>query len=466
MIAYVLIADCNTMRSAKTCRLIFPLVVLISGTFLFVSKAKAPATGSNVVLITIDALRPDHLGCYGYNLNTSPNIDKLAKEGVLFTQAIAQGSKTNLTLPSLCTSTYPRTHGIYREGSKINPSLPTLAEILKKNSYSTGALACYIDRIQGLKRGFDSFLVRDVYDKAGVITKDAISWLDKNRGNKFFLWLHYFDAHAPYNPPPPYDKLFADKAVSGKRKVTLGNSPFDAFKAIPLYAVKGGITDIGYYISQYDGAIRFIDEQIGILANKLKEFNIDDKTIIVITADHGEMLGEHDYYFVHNTLYDPNIKVPLIIWCKPLISAPRIIQEQVQTIDIAPTILALLHIPKDRHMQGESLLPFIPRGKKRSRVFVFSEHHRLGNRAIECVRGEGWKLIREKEGDEERFELYNLDRDAGELNNLAGAEKEKFEYLKRKLNDWRGGTPAYKLEPCPLSEEEKKVLKVLGYLNS
>ncbi len=456
------------MKLSKRQKTVIVSLIVLPLVFIYALFLKAPNNPPprplNVILITIDALRPDHLGCYGYKLDTTPNIGKFAKEGVLFSQAINQGSKTHVSLPSIHTSTYARTHGIYNKGYRLNPLLKTLARTLKDNHYITAGIQYSTRYIPELKQGFDYIFDDPDANKADVITQKAVSWLEKNYQNRFFLWLHYFDTHAPYNPPMPYKQMFEKGANLNRRHVRLGDSLFDSYRAIPLYAAEGNITDIDYYIGKYDGAIRFVDEEIGIVLRKIEELHLDDKTVVVITADHGELLGEHDIYFVHWTLYDENIRVPLVIKCKGLIPPSRLITQQVQSVDIAPTILALLNIPKDPRMQGNSLLSLIlGKGGSPSR-YAFTELAREENGLTgECVRADGWKLIQSRKGQYEIYRMYNLDLDPGESNNLIDSEKERFGFLKGKLTQWRKRTPAFKLKTYLLSEEVKELLKSLGY---
>lgn len=454
------------MQTGKIRKIIIGFIfILIAAVSILLFKINNQPPDFNIVLITIDTLRSDHLGCYGYKLSTSPNIDGIAKQGTLFLEAVTHGSKTVLALPSLHTATYPRTHGVYIEGQKMNPSLPTLSGVLRKNGYRTAAVVFPIKGFMGLEKDFDSFVYVSDTARADETTREAVSWLEKNHQNKFFLWLHYFDPHSPYRPPPPYKYMFTDNSKLGRRHIPIGRITSECFNSIPPDVAEGDIRDVDYYISQYDGEIGFTDEQIGILLKKMKELNLDDKTIFVITSDHGELLGEHERYFMHLTLYDENIRVPLIIKCKGILPASKMIREQAESIDIVPTILELLRIPKDRHMQGRSLLPIILGKRKYLYKYAFSEHSRPANKLIkECVRTSEWKLIYTKEGTQEKFELYALGVDPGESNNLINVEKERSELLKEKLNNWRRRIPAHKSESFPIDEADARLLKSLGYL--
>lgn len=441
-------------------------IILFCIPIFVILHIKNASARPNIILITIDALRPDHLGCYGYKRAASVNIDKLAKEGVLFNQAISQGSETCVSLPSLHTATYPRTHGVYKEGFKINPSLATLAEILAKNDYLTMAITCNLKHIQGLQRGFN--ILFDEGDMpADGITQKAINWIENRRNDRFFLWIHYFDPHGPYKPPSPYNRIFLENMQ--KKELPVSDSMWCGDGVIPKYALERGIRDINYYISQYDGEIGFVDEQIGVLLTKMKELKLDKNLLIIISADHGEALGEHNRYFIHWLLYDEIIRVPLVIKYKKIIPEGKIINRQVESIDISPTILEILRINKPKTMQGKSILSLILRNESGPPEFAFSENARQDDIVRECIRTPGWKLI--FSGSDRglntsgSYELYNLNTDPGESRNLVNIEIEEFKFLKSKLSNWRKRIPAF--EPVvseSLTEEEKNKLKSLGYL--
>jgi len=428
--------------------------IFISGKFIY-TKTHRPK--KNVILIIVDALRPDHLGCYGYERKTSPNIDNLAKEGVLFTQTIAQGNCTPLSVPSILTSTYPHTHWVKDFGYQLNPSILTLAQVLKDYGYSTGFISepDILHTIRGLERGFD------IFNETGEVTKTAIDWLKDVRDRPFLLYLHYGSPHCPYRPPPPYNRMFLADKFKRQDKDTLEAKyqwAYDPiYLQIPKQIAEGNLAkeDVDYYISQYDGEIRFDDQQIGILLKRLKRLNLDKKTIIILTADHGEDLADHDINnaFKHSSAYDVVLKVPLIIKCTDIIPENKIITQQVQSIDIMPTIIDMLKIKKPETTEGVSLLPLILKGKEYPIPYAFSRS---------CViRTEEWKLICNRRNRQ----LYNLKKDPQELNNLIEQEKEKFIFLKEKLDNWRKQAVAIPKKPAQLTEEEKERLRSLGYLH-
>jgi arylsulfatase A-like enzyme len=432
----------------------------------------------NVILITIDALRPDHLGCYGYKRNTSPNIDKLAQEGVMFTQAIAQAPWTVPSVVSILTSTYPFEHRVNDFGINFPAELTSLSDILKTYGYISGCMSNLsgFDGIPNLDEEFDTYITRETYQWRGLpikfteITEKAKEWINKNKKGKFFLWLHLWDTHTPpLNPPSPYSSLFFNDEYSKSKinvPVTINYRTRIGGLNRALVENHNNVTDINYYIAIYDGAIRYVDEQIESILNHLNSLRLDKNTLILISADHGEGIGEHNLYFTHGfNLYDELIKVPLVIKYEKLFPRNKKIDIQIQTIDMAPTILDVLGIKKPSSMKGVSLLPLIYDDKEK-----YPAKFSFANQALEnlySIRTPEWKLI--YDANKDKYEFYNLQEDPNELNNLIKSTSfdnyKIFLSLKRELkkqlkrtNRKRGKTK-YSLE-----RETEEKLKSLGYL--
>lgn len=319
----------------------------------------------NILFIAVDTLRADHLGCYGYSKNTSPNIDSLAIKGVLFRNTISQIPVTNPSFTTIFTSIYPHDHGALN-GIPLDKKYTTLTKILKQRGYTTAAFVSgypLVAKISGLQQGFDLYddnLTKHLHSGASPeymertadqTTDSAIKWLSSNVDKKFFLWIHYYDPHAPYKPQPPYNKLFIDK------KKNLINIPL---KKIEYYSRLDKITDGNYYISQYDGEIAFTDMYIGKVLKKLEELKLTKNTLILFISDHGESLIEHDTYFDHGSnLYDEQIRVPFIISYPSSVPENKIIDNQVRCIDLMPTLLDFLGIQTSIKTEGISLIPLI-----------------------------------------------------------------------------------------------------------
>ncbi|MFC1504382.1 sulfatase [Spirochaetota bacterium] len=316
------------------------------------------------MLITCDALRPDHLSCYGYERKTSPVIDSLAESGLRYSQAIAQTTWTIPAMYSILTSTYPHSHGMITKSSlytKLNPSLPLLSKILKKAGYRTGLFSnhAWFSRLK--KLGFQKYFILgfptgDEYDthiKRGQwvkkdatekATKEIMEWAVKAHSKPFFLWVHYLSPHYPFIEDLPENKLFInDKFYNKYDRVPV--------ERIFQWARLGDNTDPDFYIALYDADIKYIDAKIGMVLQSLKNNNMYSNTIVVLSADHGESLGEKKFFFGHRDVpYDCYVRIPLIIsW--PGVLDKKEIPYQVQQIDISPTLLTLAGIGIPTAMQ-------------------------------------------------------------------------------------------------------------------
>lgn len=481
------------MRISKfliTIIIVILIIFLVFWSFhVHLKKQKQP----NVIFITLDSLRPDHLNCYGYKRNTSPNIDKLAKEGVIFTNAISQGGETLISVPSFITSVYPWmhliNHGEYRV--YLNSTVNTLPGILKQNGYTTvlfNDYPAFFSRVGGIKKDFNNY-VEIEQGQPGKLTQLALKWLKENKNKKFFLWLYYFGPHSPYGPSLPYSDIFYndDLPKINKHLPIATDDEKENFGVIPNYIVENNITDVDYYIAQYDGKIRLVDEQIGLVLEELRRLDLNKKTLIVIIADHGESLGEHNLYFHHGpTLYDEILKVPFIISYPPLIPRNKIISGQVRLIDMMPTVLDILKVNeyKIMNIDGISLKRCILGKRCNTEQYAFS-----GKSMLCSIRSENWKLVfidlktiettkffRLANYYNDEYELYNLKEDPKELYNLVDKEKEIFDSLKQKLSKYvikvkkqktvlkRQIEKYYKKDRImPLDEEAKGKLKNLGY---
>lgn len=349
----------------------------------------------NVILITVDTLRADRLSCYGSTAVRTPHIDRLASEGVLFTNA---ASTIPLTLPahvSILTGTYPPYHGVRENvGYLLDERTPTLASVLRAQGWATaGFVSAYVlDAQWGTGRGFDRYF--DDFDLAQMKSADissvrrtgdktvaeAVRWLDQRPGGRpFFLWLHLYDPHDPYRPPEPYKTTFAGRP--------------------------------------YDGTVAFTDALVGEFRQALEQRGLLDRSLLVFTADHGEGLGDHGEMFHGYFVYDTTIHVPLIVRTPTRALAGRMVTDAVSHVDLLPTILdaARLQAPATTH--GTSLLPRMQGAADGSRPGVYSESFypllHYGWAPLRVIRTEDYKLI-----DVPRAELYDVVHDRGEQHNL------------------------------------------------
>lgn len=441
------------------------LITVVIFIFYFLKNRNRP----NVILITIDALRADHLSCYGYKRLTSPHIDKFAKEGAMFLQAIAPSTDTFYSIPIIMTSTYSHYYGVEKwNDCLINSSVLTLAEIVSNNGYCTALFSNgpFFSIIKGADRGFKTVVNENI--SADKLTNSLSDWLRFNKKRKFFLWIHYFDTHAPYLPPSPYNMLYVhDKLNTYDRNIPIASSDkiLVGLDVIPYFVAKNNITSVNYYISQYDGEIRFIDEQIGILLDKLNEFNLDKNTLIVITSDHGESLVEHNRYFQHGGMpFDTILRVPLIFKYDSIIPKNKKIKEQVSSVDILPTILKMVRIKCPGDIEGRSFFGLLQGKIENRNPYAFSK----GAASVYSLRTKKWKLI--YLANSGRYYLYDIENDKDELNNIKDIKNNEFKFLSKKLNEWIENDKKKSIAPVksskmpPLDRDTIEKLKSLGYI--
>ena len=341
-----------------------------------------------IILISIDTLRSDHLGCYGYQRNTSPAIDLLAGKGIIFKNTFSPSSHTIPSHGSMFTGKYPSKHSIgfnqniFVETGKLNTDIDiTLAEILRSIGFKTAAFVSGIvlSKKTNLNAGFNEYdddIGNDAVGRRACIKTNEriLDWLDHNVQEDFFLFIHYFDIHGPYISPSDYQSFFSSKDYETyPEKINAVSGPNPEINTIPLYQVLNPKydannsltnfeTNIRYYIAQYDSCVRYLDDNIGLLFEKLRQMGIFDDTLIIITSDHGEAFGENDIYFYHGlTVTREQINIPLII--KPHrewnVNAATI-DLPASSPDIMPTLLELCSYSfDDPDIQGHSLKKII-----------------------------------------------------------------------------------------------------------
>src|SRR6185369_906343 len=309
---------------------------------------------SNIVLITIDTLRADHLSAWGYMRQTSPNIDRLAAEGVRFDQAAVQWPKTTPSFASIFTATYAKDNGIVRTaGQPISCQFLTFPEVLQKQGYTNIAIVANaaVGSEFFFNQGFDQYIETwklphgaDNADpnRAEAVTNLAVSQLEKlqKSGKPYFLWVHYLDPHFPYEPPPgARDKFQNDSHFDPSAQVPPSDKPKQQMFGVGSEHILEGHTDLAFYLARYDAEIAYTDAQIGRLLDEMKKRNMLGKTLTAFTADHGESLGDHGYYFDHGRFsFQTCLHVPLVLHY-PGVIKPRVDKQPAELIDLAPTLL-------------------------------------------------------------------------------------------------------------------------------
>jgi len=372
---------------------LFLIAIILMARMIFSIKKsgqdKLTCENCNVILVSIDTLRADHLGCYGYLKNTSPNIDKFSKKGILFENYIVQGYLTPTSTISLFTSKYISSLNTIYLNSVLSKKDLTLTQILKAYNYTTAAFISspeFSDFLgnakEAMSRGFDSYILPSNFNGYGrrLPPKYQISkWLEKNKENKFFLWLPIGAVHWPYgaHSNDSVKKMFLEKEYSG---IFSNKSSFDWQDSLryiynsTFYSKSGPIkldeSDTNYIRSFYDSGIFVTDEYFGWLLNEINKLGLNKNTTIIVNSVHGEDLGEHKY-FGHYDMYDTEIKNALII-VGPKTFEKRI-KAQVQGIDVMPTLLEMLKIQQPYQVQGKSLIPLIEGKVKSINEYTFSE---------------------------------------------------------------------------------------------
>ena len=435
----------------------------------------------NIVLIGIDALRADHLGCYAYDKETSPNIDNLAKKGITFENAFSCINTTDPSFTTILSGKYPISHGIRNHSEKVTNAMLQnfykqeirfLSEILRDNGYKTIGID-WLGRWH--KKGFEYYLgdamqkkhlkilskivnklpdifsdkIKKIYRKttssnssihtATKLTDKALELIN-NCNKPFFLFIHYWDTHTPYNAPESiYNELKpeGDGKELEKLFASIGNEKWKEY----LLKAAGNATTAEEVSAMYDSAIKYVDQEIGRLVKYFKEQGIYENTIFVITSDHGESLIEHGIFFDHHGLYDESIHVPLIFNNLPV--EGKRIKDFVQHIDMVPTLLDILNIPfKESEFDGVSLVPLI-RGEVNSlRSFIVAEESYTEKKI--AIRTNKWKYIYSPSKDDAtcRYcgvihggveELYHLESDPKEMRNIVEEKPEIAKTLRKNL---------------------------------
>lgn len=431
---------------------------------------RSPTRRPNVILIMADTLRADRLGAYGHPASISPEIDRFAKDSLLFTKCLSHASDTRHSCASLLSGFLPHETGIL-ENKVLPEGVQTLAEILRDEGYATAAvIGNYVLRAgQGFEQGFDLYddtmeeqeLVRKWPERIAEKTTDrAIELLEQRGDQPLFLWVVYQDAHGPYAPPAEF--LDETAGLGTPSRKIRRNQTLTGYGGIPAYQQLGQQRDYRDYVRRYEGEIRYLDHHFGRLLDKIDELGIADDSAIVFTSDHGEGMGEHDYYFAHGEhLYNELTHVPLIIRWGDRLQGRR--DDVVQQADLLPTLLDLLEIERDLPFRGTSLLDRT--GEQHPVVAEMRSSIARDRSKISLVHN-GFKLILTPP---ERLELYDLETDPGEQNDLSASpqHRQRLQDLHATLMQARGEDRLMlgNQEAVPgLTPEEQEKLRSLGYV--
>lgn len=401
----------------------------------------------NIILVSVDTTRADHLGCYGQQSINTPNIDQLASEGTRFAQCI---SSSPLTLPShatMLTGSYQFVHGVRDNGSfQLADENTTLAELLRPAGYLTLAEVAsdVLDARYGLNQGFDHYgdvasaglegpalqqrqSAEILERKADEMTRRAVELLSDNKDRPFFLFLHYYDPHQRYEAPEPFASRYADG---------------------------------------YKAEIAFVDHAFGKLIAAIRTLGLADRTLVVFTSDHGEGLGEHGEDTHSYFLYDTTQHVPLILWSPGRVPAGQVVEAQVRLVDLTPTVLAYVGLSATRQMQGVSLRPLLSQPDRDDHLpcyaDTFTTKFALGYSPLRFLRVDGWKYIHAP-----KPELYHVATDPRELSNLVDREPDRVVTMRERLRALIADAPpppGSRAAAHPITDDERERLQQLGYV--
>jgi arylsulfatase A-like enzyme/Tfp pilus assembly protein PilF len=391
----------------------------------------------NVVVITIDTLRPDHLHCYGYSRIETPTIDRIASSGALFENAVTQTPLTPPSHASIFTGLNPPNHKVRDTGGFIlSPSIPTLASLLQDKGWDTAAFisSAVLKKRFGFEHGFAVYddkmprpgnaqeVLEDAERRAGDTVNHAVEWLDSRGAKPFFLWVHLYDPHTPYDPPSPFREQYKERP--------------------------------------YDGEIAYADRELGRLMESLRGKSPPEKTLVAVLSDHGESLGEHGEYSHGVFLYDSTLRIAFLISGPGVPSGLRV-KPQARTIDFLPTILDLMGGPAPAGVEGASLVPLFS-GKDAGTAVSYAEtlfpKINLGWAELRAIRTNQWKYIRAP-----RPELYDLSGDPKETNNVLAEHPYEVRKLEAQLTAVSRSAGSEKVETTLMDEHTLAQLKSLGY---
>jgi len=418
----------------------------------------------NLVIFGIDSLRADHMSCYGYHRLTTPYIDKVADEGVLFENAYSPYIPTTPGYTTMLSGMDVISHQIVslRPKGPLDPNIRLLPDILREKGYVSACVG-FDGRFY---RGFDKYenyrawfnweeYLKDGGRKAENLNEKALPLLESMADKPFFLFLRHMDPHSPYLPPPPFLRIFYEGNEKDPSKHSL--EPVFAFKPFAEFFkswMPPGVTDADFIIALYDASLAYMDACIQHVLTRLEELDLMENTLIVVTSDHGESLMDHECYFDHHGLYEPTLHVPLIYKCPDILPEGKRVEGFVLQQDLTPTVLEILgygEIAERLKMDGKSVIPLI-KGERPTNYseFYISECTWMRKRGWRTAE---WKLIQALEPDfhnKPPIELYNLIEDPEENHNLADEEPEIVEALKKRMVSWVKKRMAETGKPDPI----------------
>ena len=480
-------------------------LLAVAGAALLAAAGLGGATGAqegfpagvdrpSILLLVADTLRADHVGAYGYGKARTPHLDGLARSGAIFDPAYASASWTGPATASILTGLHPSTHGFMTYQNRIRGDAASVAGIFSLAGYRTAGFAAnpIVSPRFGFGEGFDLWdadlepdpLARhaeaplaltlqrlglwkrpEIFPRADRVVDRALGWLDRVPDKPFFLYLHFMDPHDPYAPPAEFDEAAGESAASD---LTM---QFGTLQAIAQGRRAAGPADLERMIQLYDGAISYMDQEIGRLLDQLARRGLRDRTIVLFTSDHGEEFNEHDGLGHEHSLHEELVRLPFIV-AGPGIPAGRALWGPARQIDVAPTLLEAAGLPAPARIDGASLWGSMARGELLERRDVLMEESFIGIRgpwhAFRAIRRGDLKLtgraFNPGGGWTWEWALHDLALDPGERFEIAAERPAESSELRAGLEAWAGRDLPEPGEESPVDEETLRKLKALGYV--
>ena len=470
-----------------------------------VVRVAAAAGGSaprGVILVQADTLRADHLGIYGHSRDTAPFLSRLAKEGTLFKYAFAQAGWTKVSTTSFMTSLYATTHGVHAIPDRLPAAATTAAEVYRAAGYATVSFSSvpFTGTGTNLHQGYEELHERTSVDTGPQFTSKtartfvdrAIEWLERHGDAPFFMYLHVFDPHSPFEPRRPWDTLWADargrdehlRQLEAVRKVIADPFMRDRGMATRDEMLKAGVDPAAFLAHDkdwYDGSIRGLDAELARLFTRLRALELDRDVAVVFLSDHGEEFHEHGRMWHGQSVYGEMMHVPLVVRWPAGLEGGRAIDEPVQLVDVMPTLLDLSGLEQPKGLQGQSLAPLLRAATDGARTWrrrpVILEklpmgmpEHPAASESYAIIDG-NWKLVHNRVRPDGRpeYELYEFPKDRLDQQDVAADHPDVVARLAKALAGWHAMSTAARLKPDAdtaktLSADELQRLRSLGYV--
>ena len=398
----------------------------------------------NVIIVGLDTVRADHIGVYGSKEVRTPHLDAFARQSILFERCSSTSTYTLPSFASLFTGLLPYHHGaVGGPQPRLRAQARTLAELLRARGYTTHAFVAidYLTSEFSMDRGFDeheSFLRGPVSTRSRLYQDQLVEFLDRPRDRPFLLFAHYFDSHSPYEPSPPFDRMYyqgdpESPEHAGLRLLFEQRTNHQSTRT-HNYDWLRGITDIEFPVKQYAAGITNLADTLGMFFDALRASGLMDRSIVVVVADHGEHLTEHRALFYHRYPYEEVLHVPLLIRLPGGVEGGRRVVEDVSLVDVLPTLMELLGLPLEQPLDGLSLVGLIRGGKPLPERFLFSEFGGRPERWVKAVWDGRYRLLSFNLSGWAWMELYDRHEDPAELRNLVRVLPRERERLARVLD--------------------------------